>query len=98
MRLIIQRNRATNELNVHFTESTAPVKDFLVEYPQSEVIVEDVALLASDRALELLRDVELRTVLGSSIVIALPVSQEALDNLQAKLQQVVAPAHGGTAQ
>jgi hypothetical protein len=62
---IIQINNETGEKNVCFTQDPlTPIEDYLLPWPDSRVIHEEIMLLASDDVLDAVADTEFRSVLG----------------------------------
>ncbi len=64
-KVIIQVNNETGEKNICFTQDPiTPLEDYLLPWPDSTVITEEVMLLASDVILDAVTDTEFHSVLG----------------------------------
>jgi len=96
IKVIIQVNKETGEKNVCFTQDPiTPIEDFLLPWPDSKVIVEEVLIFASDPVLDNLVDTEFRSVLGGNgeteEVNLTPGQEEAL---RCRLEQLLTTSEG----
>lgn len=85
---IIQINLDTGEKNICFTQDpVTPLEDFLLPWPNSKTVVEEVLILASDGVLDNVVDTEFRSVLGDiETLVEMTLSPEETALIQKRLE------------